>query len=86
MTCKKQFEPNENAKARQRATLLAELRQGPVTTLHAREALGIMSPAARVLELRRSGLDILTVRAQIVDSSGASHAMARYVLREGGAA
>ncbi|WP_374487013.1 helix-turn-helix domain-containing protein [Zoogloea sp.] len=86
MTVENRFEPGDHAKARQRAVLLAELRQGPVTTIQAREALGIMSPAARVLELRRSGLDILTVRARIVDSAGALHAMARYVLRDGGAA
>ena len=80
------FEPGEATKAHQRAALLAELRVKPVSTTHARETLGIMSPAARVLELRRSGLNILTVRRRVVDSSGVAHSQAEYHLCTGGAA
>ena len=43
----------------QRARLLAMLRRGPVSTLEAREAF-IMSPAARIFELRQIGLEIIT--------------------------
>ena len=43
----------------QRARLLAMLRRGPVSTLEARAAC-IMSPAARVFELRQIGLEIIT--------------------------
>ena len=43
----------------QRARLLAMLRRGPVSTLEARAAC-IMSPAARVFELRQIGLEIVT--------------------------
>jgi hypothetical protein len=45
--------------AAQRARLLAMLRRGPVSTLEAREAF-IMSPAARIFELRQIGLEIVT--------------------------
>ena len=43
----------------QRARLLAMLRRGPVDTLQAR-AVGIMSPASRIFELRQIGLEIIT--------------------------
>ena len=43
----------------QRARLLAMLRRGPVSTLEARAAC-IMSPAARIFELRQIGLEIVT--------------------------
>lgn len=52
----------ENAKT-QRERLLHMLRKGPVTTLMARAA-GIMSPAPRILELRRQGHNIVTDRTQ----------------------
>lgn len=84
-TTENSFAPGETAKARQRAAMLEALHMGPVSTTHARETLHIMSPAARVWELRRSGLNILTVRQRHVDSSGVSHAQALYML-QGGAA
>lgn len=86
MTCQKQFEPGEQAKERQRAALLAELRQGPVTTLHAREELGIAHPAGRVHELRRSGYRIVTHRVSVADSSGKRHIVASYCLASAGGA
>ena len=46
-------------RAAQRAKLLAMLRRGPVSTLEARAAC-IMSPAARIFELRQIGLEIIT--------------------------
>ena len=48
----------------QRLRLLAYLtRHGAVTTIEARAALAIMSPAARIWELRnRAGVDIITER------------------------
>lgn len=85
MTVQNQFEPGETAKSRQRAALLAALHQGPVSTVYAREALGIMHPGGRVLELRRAGLAILTVRCRVVDGDGRSHVSAEYRLIGGAA-
>lgn len=86
MTTQNQFDPGETAKAHQRAALLAALREGPITTLEARDALGVMHPAARVLELRRLGHVIVTLRRRVVDAEGRAHTSAAYVLNEGGAA
>lgn len=86
MTTQNQFDPSESVKARQRTALLAALRDGPVSTVHAREVLGVMHPAGRVLELRRSGHAIVTLRRKVVDADGRAHASASYVLRDGGAA
>lgn len=51
--------PHLQGRAAQRAQLLAMLRRGPVSTLEAREAF-IMSPAARIFELREAGYQIIT--------------------------
>ena len=51
--------PHIQDRAAQRARLLAMLRRGPVSTLEAR-AVGIMSPASRIFELRQIGLEIIT--------------------------
>ena len=51
--------PHIQGRAAQRARLLAMLRRGPVSTLQARDAF-IMSPAARIFELRQIGLEIIT--------------------------
>jgi len=70
--------------ARQRATLLQHLTQyGQISTLEARERYGIMSPACRVLELRRAGHRIDTVRFRAPDANGQMHNQARYVLLRG---
>ena len=45
----------------QRARLLSMLRRGPVNTLQGR-AVGIMSIAARIFELKRQGHSIITTR------------------------
>lgn len=54
------FEPTGSDKASQCAVVLSALRLGPQSTLDLR-SLGIMSPAARVLELRQR-LSIATLR------------------------
>lgn len=86
MTAQNQFEPGDATKAHQQAALLAALREGPISTVHAREVLGIMHPGGRVLELRRSGHAIVTLRRRVVDAEGRAHTSAAYVLTEGGAA
>lgn len=80
MTAQNQFDPSDTAKYRQRATLYTDLRKGPVSTIYARETLGIMSPAARIMELRRQGHAIVTRAGQVVDAAGVSHRSAVYVL------
>ena len=85
MTTQNQFEPGETGRARQRFVIYTDLRKGPVSTIYAREVLGIMSPAARVMELRRQGHAIVTRAGHVVDAAGVSHRSAIYEL-VGGAA
>jgi Helix-turn-helix domain len=71
------------SRATQCEVMLRVLRQSGsagVTTLQARENHGILSPACRVLELRRTGHDIRTVWAFQLDAEGRPHRVARYVL------
>lgn len=82
-TTENSFTPGETAKARQRAVLFTELLKGKVSTVHAREVLGIMSPAARIMELRRQGHAIITRVGHVVDAAGLSHRSAIYELVEG---
>lgn len=81
MSAQNQFDPREVTKAHQRSVILAELTKGPANTIYLRESLGIMSPAARVLELRRAGLHIVTKRVRVVDGAGMAHGAAEYVLQ-----
>lgn len=74
---------SHDARAVQRRALLAALQQGPLSTVQAREALGISHPAGRVLELRRAGHDIATVRGVAFDAQGRPHHTAVYVLHKG---
>lgn len=70
--------------AHQRAILLHHLLLwGWITTLEAREKYGIMAPASRVLELRRMGYQIDTVRFRAPDANGQMHSQAKYVLVRG---
>lgn len=55
------FQPTDDDRASQCQLVLSELRQGPRST-HDLRALGVMSPAARILEWRRHGLTIDTLR------------------------
>lgn len=71
------------SKQKQRQVLLAALRTGPVSTLHAREALGVQHPAGRVHELRQQGNHILTMKSWQMDHEGRRHLVASYVLDGG---
>lgn len=51
-----------------------------LTTLQARDELGIMSPASRVLELREQGHRIITHWTTSEDRTGTKHREAKYVL------
>jgi len=68
----------------QRQRLLTHLREkGSICTSEAREQLAVMSPAPRVLELRREGWKIATVMQQIADDAGVLHRQALYVIQRG---
>lgn len=64
----------------QRFLLLDHLKKGPFTTIQARDELGVMSPAPRVMELRRQGHNIITLRTETVDRTGTKHREGQYVL------
>ena len=76
------FTPAADVKVRQRAVLLALLKQGPVSTLQAR-SLSIMSPASRCFELRKAGWQIDTERRLSADEHGRMTRCAWYVLKGG---
>jgi hypothetical protein len=70
------FVPLESEKTAQQLAVLDALRKGPCSTLTLRN-LFISHPAARVLELRKQGWNIITRR---------SGRFALYALQSGGAA
>lgn len=80
-----QFDIDSGAKARQRVLILEALRQGPLSTLEARERLGVLHAPGRVLELRKAGFAIETRTSTKFDSEGRPHRVGLYVLSEGGA-
>jgi len=70
-----------NALDAQRKRLLDVLRTRSITTLEARRELDVLHPAARILELRKQGHDIQTLRVPDLTDEGKAHIVARYVLR-----
>lgn len=72
---------NNSIAARQRKIILAYLLEGNhLTTIYAREHMGIMHPGGRVLELRDEGRNIRTHWAYERDTAGNKHRIASYVL------
>ena len=69
-----------DAKAKQREALLNALHRGTVSTIQAREQLGISHPAGRVFELRRLGWRISTLASICDDDQGRPHKCASYRL------
>ena len=70
-----------NTTAAQRARVLRHLRAyRALTTLEARRLLDVMHPAARVMELRKQGFQILTNWKYDLTSEGGKHRVAEYVL------
>lgn len=69
--------------AAQRARVLAHLRKASLTTLEARQFLDVLHPAARVMELRKAGYQIVTHWTDDMTAEGRSHRVARYILKEG---
>lgn len=69
-----------NSTDAQRARLLEALHERAMTTLEIRSQLDILSPASRVIELRRQGKNITTVRVDRQTDAGRTHRVALYVL------
>lgn len=68
----------------QRTHLLKHLQErGRITTIEARNILGIMHPAARIQELRESGYNIETYWQLEADVTGKRHKQGLYVLMTG---
>lgn len=77
------FDISPDAKARQCAAILSALKVAPVSTIEARERLGILHPAGRVLELRKQGHVIATRTRTVYDAAGRPHHCSNYELCEG---
>lgn len=77
----KQF-TGDNAK-QQCARLLQALNKFSVNTFEASRGLGVYHPPARILQLRKQGYDIVTVRQTIEAENGDKHRVGCYLLRSG---
>lgn len=69
-----------NDAAAQRLRTIDLLRTGPKSTLQLRRDGDILAPAARILELKRRGFDILTNWVHEATDCGKLHRVALYVL------
>ena len=70
-------------KIKQQILVVELLKQGrPLTTLELRNDHGIMSPAARILELRRMGRAIRTLWTQARDARGKLRRNGAYILED----
>lgn len=66
----------------QRLRLLGWLKKYKrITTVEARAKLNILHPPARILELRRSGCNIITNWATIYDNMNQAHRVGEYILK-----
>ena len=72
-----------NTASAQRKRIHEYLRIRPLDTLTARKVLDVMHPAARVMELRKRGVKIQTVRINRESDCGEIHCVACYVLEAG---
>lgn len=73
----------QHTAAAQRKRILEFLRVRPLDTLTARKVLDVMHPAARVMELRKRGEKIQTVKIDRASDCGEIHRVACYVLETG---
>ena len=83
-TTKPKAKFTDNSSFNQRIKLLDWLfERGSITTSEAREKLDIMSPAPRIMELKRAGYLIVTVTDNWTSPHGINHkGIARYVLTQ----
>ena len=77
--------PLDDSAHSQRLRLLERLKVAPVDTITARRELDVMHPAARIMELKRRGNLIDTVRVGRPSDCGKVHSVALYVLLPGSA-
>ncbi|MDQ7975912.1 helix-turn-helix domain-containing protein [Paraburkholderia sp. SARCC-3016] len=78
---KDQGQFNGNDADAQRRRILEFLRQHrSLSTIDARHQIDVLHPAARVMELRRIGHEIMTVWAHEYTPEGRKHRVARYHL------
>ena len=83
-TCNSTATRKHQSRAMQRAALLKwPQAHQRITTLQARNELGIMHPAGRVQELRDAGNDTATHWQWEADATGKEHKQALYVLLSG---
>ena len=68
---------------RQADRLLAALRQFPITTFEAMRQLDVYHAPARVLQLRKAGYNIITLRQRVETEAGVAHNVGLYVLQRG---
>lgn len=64
--------------------LMAALCRFPVTTFEAMRHLDVYHVPARVLQLRKAGHQIITLRQRIETEAGVPHNVGLYVLQRGG--
>jgi polyhydroxyalkanoate synthesis regulator phasin len=82
-TTKRKTKFTDNSAHNQRAKLLDYLiEHGSITTSEARELLDVMSPAARVLELKARGYLIVTIWDNWTSDHNIKHRIGRYVLTQ----
>lgn len=71
----------ERSTLRDRKQILTLLRERPIHTIEFREIHGLISPAARIIELRRQGYNIRTDLIRAMSQDGRVHNnVALYVL------
>jgi hypothetical protein len=81
-TCQKALQGNSTYS--QRLRFLERLKFAPVDTVTARRELDVVHPAARIMELKRGGNRIDTVRVGRPTDCGKMHRVGLYVLRSEG--
>lgn len=70
----------KNSKASQRTRILNYFQSSPnLSTLQARNELGILHPGGRIMELRKKGHEILTQWIFEPDNTGVIHRIGLYV-------
>ncbi len=69
-----------NSVAAQHNRIMDFLRKRPLDALTARRELDVMHPAARVMELRKRGVGIKTIKIDRSSDCGKIHRVACYVL------
>lgn len=82
-TTKPKLNFTDNSTNNQQAKLLGYLKEhGSITTAQARELLDVMSPAARIMELKETGYLIVMSWDNWTSEHNIKHRLARYILTQ----